>query len=160
MAGPGELVPEDLTRNADIAMYLAKGRGKGRLEIHEPGMQAAAVRNLQLRSDLETGIGKGDLRLHFQPIVDLQSGRTLGLEALVRWQRGEELVPPLEFIPVAEASGLIGQLTEWVLAEACRAASRWGDPGDRPWVSVNLSSSQLLRSDLPERIIATLDSAG
>ncbi len=160
IAGPGELVPEDLTRHADIAMYLAKDRGKGRLEVYLPGMQAAAVTNLQLRSDLEIGISEGDLRLHYQPVVDLRTGQTLGLEALVRWQRGSELVPPLEFIPVAEASGLIEQLTDWVLCEACRTASRWGDGDDRPWVSVNLSPSQLLRANLTERIMAALAATG
>jgi diguanylate cyclase (GGDEF)-like protein len=160
VAGPVELVPEDLTRNADIAMYLAKERGKGRLEVHEPGMQAAAVTNLQVRSDLEAGIAAGNLRLHYQPVVDLRSGRTLGREALVRWQRGDELVSPADFIPVAETSGLIDQLTDWVLDEACRTANGWQATVERTWVSVNLSSSQLLRRDLIERILATLETTG
>jgi diguanylate cyclase (GGDEF)-like protein len=151
---------DDLVRNADIAMYLAKSRGKGRIEVFEPSMQAAAVTQIQLRTDLELAIAGGDLRLHYQPVVDLRTGRTIGYEALVRWLRDGRLIAPGEFIPVAESSGLIGPLTDWVVHEACRTTASWGKAGDRPWVSVNLSSSQLVRQDIIARLGRTLEATG
>jgi diguanylate cyclase (GGDEF)-like protein len=160
LAGPDERHPDDLVRNADVAMYLAKSRGKGRFEVFEPSMQAVAMTQLQLREDLEAGIANGDLRLHYQPVVDLRNGRTIGYEALVRWLHDGRLVPPMAFIPLAESSGLIGPLTDWVVDEACRATATWGRPGDRPWVSVNLPSSQLIRDDLIARLRGTLETSG
>ena len=151
---------DDLVRNADVAMYLAKSRGKGRIEVYEPSMQAAAMSRLQLRRDLEVGMARGDLRLHYQPIVDLRTGRTIGYEALVRWLHDGRLVPPGEFIPTAESSGLIGPLTDWVVDEACRTTVEWGTPGARPWVSVNLSSSQLVRPDIVARFGKSLAASG
>ncbi len=151
---------DDLVRNADVAMYLAKNHGKGRYEIFEPSMQDAALTQLQTRIDLEAGIAAGDLRLHYQPIVDLQTGRTIGYEALVRWLRSGRLVPPGEFIPIAESSGLIGPLTDWVVDEACRTTVAWGTPDARPWVSINLSSSQLIRPDIVKRFSRALDASG
>ena len=91
IAGADDRTADDLVRNADIAMYLAKSRGKGRFEVFEPSMQAAAMTQLQLRTDLAAAILGGDLRLHYQPIVDLQSGKTIGFEALVRWMRDGRL---------------------------------------------------------------------
>ena len=86
-------------------------------------MQAAAMTQLQLRTDLAAGISGGDLRLHYQPVVDLRTGRTIGFEALVRWLRDGRAHPAGEFIPIAESSGLIGPLTDWVLDEACRTTA-------------------------------------
>jgi diguanylate cyclase (GGDEF)-like protein len=160
VAGADDRTADELVRNADIAMYLAKSRGKGRFEVFEPYMQAAAMNQLELRTDLAPAISDGELRLHFQPVIELRTGRTVGYEALVRWQRGARLIPPLEFIPIAESSGLIGPLTDWVIDEACRLASGWGTPGDLPWVSVNISSSQLIRRDLVARIGRTLEATG
>ncbi len=151
---------DDLVRNADVAMYLAKSHGKGRVEVYEPSMHEAANTQLQLRTDLAAGIAAGDLRLHYQPIVDLGTGKTVGYEALVRWLRDGRLVPPGEFIPVAEASGLIAPLTDWVVDEACRTTAGWGTPAARPWVSVNLSSSQLVRSDIVARFGQSLEESG
>jgi diguanylate cyclase (GGDEF)-like protein len=160
VASDDDRTADDVVRNADVAMYLAKGRGKGRVEVFEPSMQAAAALQLQLRTDLAAGIAACDLRLHYQPVVDLRSGRTIGYEALVRWWRNGRLVAPGEFIPTAEASGLIGPLTDWVVDEACRTTAGWGEPGDRPWVSVNLSSSQLVRKDIVARLGRTLRATG
>ncbi|MBA2721044.1 MAG: EAL domain-containing protein [Chloroflexi bacterium] len=160
LAGPTERHPDDLVRNADVAMYLAKSRGQGRYELFEPSMQAVAMTQLQLRTDLATGIADGELRLHYQPIVDLRTGRTIGYEALVRWLHEDRLVPPMEFIPLAESSGLIGPLTDWVVDEACRVIAGWGRAGEPPWVSVNLPSSQLIRTDLVERLTRTLALSG
>jgi EAL domain-containing protein (putative c-di-GMP-specific phosphodiesterase class I) len=90
----------------------------------------------------------------------MRTGRVIGYEALVRWLRKGQLIPPMEFIPLAESSGLIGPLTDWVVAEACRATAAWGEPGDRPWVSVNLPSSQLVRQDLVAYLARTLEASG
>lgn len=160
VADPGDRTIDDLVRKADVAMYLAKSHGKGRVEVFEPSMQAAAPTKLQLQTDLAAGITAGDLRLHYQPVVDLDTGRTIGFEALVRWLRDGQLIPPLDFIPLAESSGLIGPLTDWVIEEACRMTAATGRRGERPWVSVNLSSSQLVRQDIVARIGRTLEATG
>ena len=160
IAGPNDETADDLVRNADIAMYLAKSRGKARLEVFNESMQADAVTQLQRVTDLAGGIAGGDLRLHYQPIVDMRTGRVTGYEALVRWLRDGKLVPPMEFIPLAESSGLIGPLTDWVIAEACRTTAPWGKPGDRPWVSVNLPSSQLVRQDIVSYLARALETSG
>jgi predicted signal transduction protein with EAL and GGDEF domain len=160
VASADDKTADELVRNADVAMYLAKSHGKGRVEVYEASMQEAAMTQLQLRTDLEAGIAGGDLRLHYQPIVDLRTGRTVGYEALVRWMRDGRLVPPGEFIPMAESSGLIGPLTDWVVEEACRTTADWGASDARPWVSVNLSSSQLIRPDIVTRFGRALDTSG
>lgn len=160
IADTDDRTADDLVRNADIAMYLAKSHGKGRYEVFEPSMQAAAMTQLQLRTDLAAAIAGGDLRLHYQPVVDLTNGRTIGFEALVRWLRNGELIQPRDFIPIAESSGLIGPLTDWVVEEACRTTAIKIKSGERPWVSVNLSSSQLVRDDLVGRLTRTLEATG
>jgi diguanylate cyclase (GGDEF)-like protein len=161
LAGPGERNAEDLLRNADVAMYVAKDLGKNRYDVYEPAMQAEAAILIQLRADLAAAIAGGDLRLHYQPVVDLRSGKTIGLEALVRWERDGALIPPSDFIPLAESSGLIGPLTDWVMDEACRAAAGWTGGGlVPPWVSINLSSSQLLRDGIVGRLHAALEAGG
>ncbi len=155
-----DVTVDDLIRNADVAMYVAKSRGKGRFEVYDQAMQAAAQTQLQLRSDLAIAIAENQLRLHYQPVVDLRTGRTIGYEALVRWQRDGRLVPPADFIPMAESSGLIGPLTEWVVNEACQTTVDWGRPGHRPWVSVNLPADQLVRKDLVTGLGTTLARTG
>ncbi|MDQ3983277.1 MAG: EAL domain-containing protein [Actinomycetota bacterium] len=140
---PGdERAPEDLLRDADIAMYEAKRSGKGTFELFEVGMRVAASERLRLKADLQGAVDNGELILHYQPIVDLTSGAVRGVEALVRWQHPERgLVPPLDFIPFAEDSGLIVPIGRWVLFEACRTAASWGpdEDGFRPSISVNVS---------------------
>jgi diguanylate cyclase (GGDEF)-like protein len=160
VAGAGDRNADDLVRNADVAMYEAKHGGKGRVAMFEPSMQVAAQAEFQLRTDLAAGIARGDLRLHFQPVVDLRTGRTVGYEALVRWLRDGRLIPPGQFIAIAESSGLITSLTDWVVDEACRATAAWGNSGDRPWVSVNMSPSQLVRPDIVSRIGRALSTSG
>ena len=160
IAGPDDKTPDDVVRKADLAMYLAKKQGKARIEVFHESMQADASTQLQRRTDLAAGIANGELRLHYQPIVDLLTGRTIGYEALVRWLRNGKLVPPMEFIPLAESSGLISPLTDWVVGEACRTVANWGKVGERPWVSVNLPSSQLVRQDIVAFLGTALDASG
>ena len=139
---------ETLMRQADIAMYVAKGEGKGGLSVFDPRRHAGVVQSIGLREDLELAIAHRQFELHYQPIVDLDSGDLAGVEALVRWrhpQRG--LLAPAEFIPVAESTGSIVALGRWILEEACRQAVAWSRAGqplaDGRLMSVNLSTIQL-----------------
>jgi diguanylate cyclase (GGDEF)-like protein/PAS domain S-box-containing protein len=134
-----------LVANADIAMYRAKVNGKSRYEVYDAQMHAQIVRRMDLEKALHQALKLHEFRLYYQPIVSLATGRIAGLEALVRWERpGVGMVPPNEFIPLAEQIGLIVQLGQWVLEEACRQAVQWqrigSEPG--PYVSVNVSARQ------------------
>jgi diguanylate cyclase (GGDEF)-like protein/PAS domain S-box-containing protein len=141
---------EDLIRDADAAMYRAKERGKGRYEIFDEAMRADAVARLETESALRRAVERGELRLHYQPEVNLATGAVRGFEALVRWdhpQRG--LLGPNAFIPLAEETGLIVPIGEWVLREACTEAARWAAVSSEPLtLSVNLSARQLAQQDL------------
>src|SRR5438128_7739059 len=118
--------PEQIIRDADTAMYRAKAQGRGRSEIFDAKMRAEAVARLQLETDLRRGIERNELRLVYQPIVNLDSGAIVGFEALVRWQHPKRgFVSPAAFIPIAEETGLIVPVGEFVLMEACRQAARW-----------------------------------
>jgi diguanylate cyclase (GGDEF)-like protein/PAS domain S-box-containing protein len=141
-------VAVDMLREADLALYAAKAGGKGTFRFFEPELQEAALDRLERRTALENAIESGQLRLHYQPIIRLIDGAITGVEALVRWQHPVEgLVPPSEFIPLAEQSGLIVPLGAWVLDQACADLSRWqrswrGALGTEPHVSVNVSPRQ------------------
>ena len=116
----------EVVRNADLAMYMAKSSGKHRAVVFETSMHAAVVRRVELEQDLRMAVERGELLLNFQPIVALDSGMIAGLEALVRWQHPRlGLVPPLDFIAIAEQSDLILSIGRWVLREACQACVRW-----------------------------------
>ena len=156
-AMPGETTGEDALRNADVAMYWAKDRGKGTVAVYESDLHALALDQLALRSELQIAIRTDQLRLHFQPTVDLRSGEIAGFEALVRWQHPERgLVPPGEFIPAAEQSGLIVPLGSWVLREACRAGLglQYGD--HRPSIAVNVAAAQLMKPDFVDEVLEVL----
>ncbi|MCW2583344.1 MAG: hypothetical protein JWQ53_2134, partial [Klenkia sp.] len=155
----------DLLRNADVAMYLAKDGGKRGTAVYEPGLHSAALDRLQLRADLERALRADELVLHFQPTVDLTTPgipTVQGFEALVRWQhpvRG--LLPPVDFVPLAEASGLIVPLGTWVLEEACRAAVSLQHPDRRPIsMSVNVAVPQLTEPGFVELVTGTLARTG
>jgi EAL domain-containing protein (putative c-di-GMP-specific phosphodiesterase class I) len=138
---------EELLRNADVAMYTAKSQGKGRYQVFEPAMHSAVLKRLELKADLQRAVDKGEFILRYQPVVVLLTGEVVGVEALVRWQHPERgLVEPMEFIPLAEETGMIVRLGEWILEEACRegAALQRRFPRDPPiTMSVNLSPRQL-----------------
>lgn len=160
----GQGSADDLLRNADIAMYEAKKRGKGQYQIFAPEMEALAWTRLELEADLRTALERREFHLHYQPILDLDSGAVIEMEALLRWDHPRRgLLHPAEFIPLAEATGLIVPLGDWVLAEACREAVAWHARRDRHppvMVSVNLSPYQLLKSQLVETVAQTLDQTG
>jgi diguanylate cyclase (GGDEF)-like protein len=154
--------PDDLLRNADVAMYRAKRAQPGTYATFERSMHEAVVQRLELEADLRRVIDRDELVLHYQPIVDLAQGRVTGVEALLRWdhpQRG--LVAPLQFVPMAEETGLIVALGRWVLDEACRQAAAWRAElgAGAPWVSVNISGRQLVDSGLARDVRAALAAA-
>ncbi len=145
-----------LLRDADIAMYEAKRAGKGQIKIFDPAMRLSATTHLEYRSDLANAINTGQLRLIFQPQVDLRTGEVIGAEALVRWrhpERGD--VNPTEFIPIAERSGLINGIGEWIIDESVRIAKTWQRSGPRA-MSVNVSAVQLRNPSFVAQVSAAL----
>ncbi len=154
---------DSVLRNADVAMYRAKAEGKARCVVFDPSMQTDALARLQLENDLRWAIDHGELRVHYQPVVLLESGRVAEVEALVRWQRPTHgLVPPADFIPIAEETGLIVPLGQWVLEEACRQMAAWQArfPTDPPLtVSVNLSPRQFQQPNLVAHVARALRQA-
>jgi diguanylate cyclase (GGDEF)-like protein len=148
----GAASAESLMRDADIAMYVAKGQGKGTFTVFEPTEHHAVVRGIELRTDLDHAITRRQFELRYQPILSLDTGEVAGVEALVRWRHPTlGLLEPAEFIALAETTGAIGPLGEWILEEACRVAAGWpsAEPdaagrGPAPrYMSVNLSAIQL-----------------
>jgi diguanylate cyclase (GGDEF)-like protein/PAS domain S-box-containing protein len=156
--------PEDLLRDADTAMYRAKGQGIANHAVFDITMHDHAVAVLQLESDLRRAIDRGELRVRYQPIVGLQSARIIGFEALVRWQhRQRGLVAPAEFIPMAEETGVIGAVGRWVLLESCtqmRALQQLYPRAPGLTLAVNVSGRQILQPDLVEQISDILDATG
>ncbi|MGH2463697.1 MAG: putative bifunctional diguanylate cyclase/phosphodiesterase [Candidatus Limnocylindria bacterium] len=162
LGGIEHLDAEVLLRNADVAMYTAKSRGKGRLEVFEASMHTAAVTRLELKADLERALERGELRVRYQPIFHLASGALDGFETLVRWRhpdRGE--VGPSEFVPLAEETGLIVPIGRWVLTQACRQAQAWrSDGGKGTKVSVNLAARQLRDPEIVAMVSTGLAETG
>ena len=157
--------PEELLRDADAAMYRAKATGGNRIELFDEVLRARVVQRLEIEGGLRQAVAHDELILHYQPIVDLATERVVHCEALVRWEHPQRgLIPPNEFIPVAEETGLILAVGDWVLEEACRQMAEWSD-GPMPElasmpVSVNLSALQVVQDDLVASITAMLDRYG
>ncbi|MFI5382359.1 MAG: EAL domain-containing protein [Tepidisphaerales bacterium] len=155
---------EDMIRDADTALYEAKQAGRARHVVFDASMRTRVQARLGLENDLRKALEAKQLQLFYQPIISLETGRIDGFEALLRWRHPERgMVSPAEFIPVAEESGLILPIGEWVVREACRQLAEWrstGAFGIVPPISVNLSRHQLVLSDLPARLSAILEETG
>jgi diguanylate cyclase (GGDEF)-like protein len=152
---------DDVIREADLALYQAKADGKGVARRFDPAQFAEAEKRRREESDLRRALDAGEFEVHYQPIVDLDGERTVGVEALVRWNHPERgLLPPAAFLEMAEALGLLPRLGGWVLSEACRQAAEWQrqEPGFE--LNVNLSASQLGNPDLIDEVRAVLESTG
>jgi predicted signal transduction protein with EAL and GGDEF domain len=158
-----ELTAEDLQRHADAALYAAKAEGKSRLAWFDPEMSARASTRLELETGLRRAVTRGEIELAYQPVVDLRTGVIGGVEALARWRHPERgIVPPSEFIPVAEQVGLIVELGRFVLGEACRAGVRLAmAAGQQPVpVSVNVSARQIVDVDFVADVRNALEESG
>jgi len=154
---------EEVLRDAEIAMYRAKRAGKARCEVFDSAMYATAVQRLRLETDLRKALERGELINHYQPIVWLQTGAICGFEALVRWRRAQNLVPPGEFLSVACETGLINSINKVLLRQACEQLRSWQAqfPAQPPLVmSVNISPPEFARPELPAAIRSTLQQSG
>mgnify|MGYP002336244454 CR=1 FL=1 len=163
MGWPGRSTPGDLFREAEVALVRAKASGGPGFVLFQPEMSAATLERVELENDLRHALERDELRLHYQPLVDLATGRIVGTEALIRWEHPTRgLVPPLSFIPLAEDTGLIVPIGRWVLETACRQARAWLDERpDAPLVmSVNLSPRQFAQPTLVAEISDILAETG
>ncbi|MEY3747890.1 MAG: hypothetical protein RL194_1349 [Pseudomonadota bacterium] len=153
---------QTLLKNADAAMYRAKADGKNRFEYFAEQMNVNAMRRMQIEHHLHTALEHGEFSLHYQPQADLESGRIVGVEALLRWNNPEiGAIPPDEFIPVAEETGLIVSIGKWVLQTACQQIAAWQDAGlPKLRVAVNISVRQFMQDDLVDVVTAALKTSG
>jgi predicted signal transduction protein with EAL and GGDEF domain len=152
---------QSLLKNVDLAMYRAKQQGRGRISFFTEEMNAANRARQRMETELHRALERGEFILHYQPRMDLRTGRISGVEALLRWQHPKNgLVPPSDFIPLAEETGLIVPIGAWVMQEACRQGRRWHQEGLRNLsVAVNLSMRQLQSDGLLAVVLAALDEA-
>ncbi len=160
IAWPGRATPGDVFREAEVALVRAKATPGPRYVLFEPEMSAATLERVELENDLRRALERQELRLHYQPLVDLRTDRIVGLEALIRWEHPTRgLIPPLAFIPLAEETGLIIPIGRWVIETACRQARRWLEElPDAPLVmSVNLSARQFAQPSLVDDIRTILE---
>ncbi|HEX6938276.1 MAG TPA: PAS domain S-box protein [Longimicrobiales bacterium] len=164
VSSPDYVRPEELLRDADIALYRAKARGRGRYEVFDTAMHEQIVGQLQLETDLRRAIERRELRLVYQPIISLATGRIVAFEALLRWahpERGE--LAPGTFIPIAEETGLVVPIGSWVLREACRQLRDWHDAGladERVTMNINISGKQFCQGDLVAEVDQILRETG
>jgi diguanylate cyclase (GGDEF)-like protein len=158
VARPGDMNTENFLKSADLAMYSAKSDGRGTYRMFDPEMDAIVQARRLLERDMRTALAQDGFRLFYQPLVNLQTKKVTAFEALMRWQHPERgMVPPSDFIPVAEEMGLIVQLGEWALRQACAEATEWPDD---ICVSVNLSPLQFSKGNLVSSVMSALASAG
>jgi diguanylate cyclase (GGDEF)-like protein len=156
-----ERAPDELLIEADLAMYRAKARGPGEVESFDEEMRAELAARVQIEADLRDATEQGQLEVYYQPFVSLSDGTTIGCEALLRWNHPTRgLVPPSEFIPVAEEHGLIGGIGAWVLEEACMRAASWRREGFNAFISVNVSPQQLAREHVSDLVEGVLERSG
>jgi len=154
---------DELLRNADVAMYMAKEGGKARYQLFEPAMHDTALRRLELRAAMQRAIDHDEFRLFYQPVIELPTGKITGVEALIRWFDPEKgIVPPLDFIPLAEETGLIVPIGRWVLMEACSHAARLAEAFTALdlHMAVNLSARQIARPEIVEEVREALSASG
>ena len=156
--------PEDLLRDADIAMYQAKTEGRGGFKVFDQHMHTRAAALLKMESDLSRALSRRELRLHYQPVISLVDDKVVGFEALLRWEHPERgLVYPNDIISVAEDTGLIVPIGAWVLEEACGRMVLWQkqyEAADKLSISINMSSKQIMQPDVVEMIVGILDDTG
>jgi len=153
--------PDDLLRDADAAMYRAKNEGRARAVVFVETMREQAMERLETETHLRRALTEGELRLHYQPIYALPSQAVVGVEALIRWQHPTRgLVGPADFIHIAEETGLIAPIGEWVLEEACRQLVAWHELAPELTLSVNLSGVQILQPDVVSKVAGALDRTG
>jgi len=159
-----QLNSEELLRNADLAMYLAKSQGKGKFVVFEPRMHTALMERIELEEELRRGIDEEEFVIHYQPILDLGSKELLGVEALVRWMHPRSgMLAPGRFIPLAEETGLIVPLGEWILGEACRQVQMWREDFNNckgVSITVNISIRQFQQVELVEMVRKALKNSG
>ena len=163
VASAPQHTPADMLRDADVALYRAKARGRGRYEVFDETMNAQALERLELEADLRAALERDEFRVYYQPKMALATGQLEGMEALVRWEHPRRgLVSPAAFIPLAEETGLIRPLGQWVLEEACRQTRHWHDalPGRTLVTSVNLSARQFQQPTLVDDVAAALRTSG
>jgi EAL domain-containing protein (putative c-di-GMP-specific phosphodiesterase class I) len=159
-----QITADELLRNADVAMYTAKGRGGGRYELFEPEMHAALMERLDLENELRGALSRNEFELHYQPIVSLETGRLEGVEALIRWRHPTRgVIAPDRFVHIAEQAGLIVAIGRWVLAHACQQVHDW--QRDLPHaahlvLTVNLSARQVQTPELIDDVTFALDRSG
>jgi diguanylate cyclase (GGDEF)-like protein/PAS domain S-box-containing protein len=154
--------PDDILRDADITMYRAKALGKARYEVFHPEMRLEAVSLLHMESDLRRAVDNQEFRVYYQPIVSLETGRVTSLEALIRWQHPHRgLIAPMDFIPLAEETGLIVPIGAWVIQNVCLQIKAWQEDSIPPLrVAVNVSPVQLRQDDFAENVMKTLREIG
>jgi diguanylate cyclase (GGDEF)-like protein len=162
MTDESSAVPDDLIRNADIAMYRAKNSGRGEVEVFAPAMLGRAVSRLSLEQDLRPAMGRGEFQLYYQPVVGATDGELSGFEALARWNHPERgTIAPGDFIDIAEDTGFIITLGAWAIGEACGQLAEWSERAGRPLtMSVNLSAKQLADPGLVEYVRSTIEVTG
>ncbi len=151
----------ELVKHADMAMFQAKEAGRDGWQLYDGAMRERTVRLVETRTRLTHALERGEFLLHYQPQVDMRTGEIVGVEALIRWMCDGRMVPPMEFIPVAEQTGLIGPIGAWVILEACRQTKAWQDEGLPPVrMAVNLSARQFLNGGVVEAVERALSETG
>jgi EAL domain-containing protein (putative c-di-GMP-specific phosphodiesterase class I) len=161
LAVDSESTPETLLRDADAAMYRAKERGRGRVEVFDEALRTRIMERLDLENGLRRALQRDEFRVYYQPEVSAAQGRIVAVEALVRWEHPERgLLAPGDFIPIAEDTGLIIDIGEWVLNEACSQVAEWRKAGAELDVAVNVSARQLIQPDIVDVVRGALERSG